>query len=114
MCYRYVGNGSSRAIDIAGKNKLLPALDGNNEIIARILEGFVNLGYKIGRSKVIFKGPRAASKYFGSVDDFEGKEGGPGAGGGARRDPRDGLRGPGSKADIVIDICMPFIKDMYS
>ena len=48
--------------DITGKNKLLAALDGNNEIIARILQGFVTLGYTITRSNVTFKGSPAANK----------------------------------------------------
>ena len=29
------------------------------------------------------------------------------------RNPRDGLRGPGSKADMVIDVCMPNIKELF-
>jgi len=91
---------------IIGRAKLLAALDGNNEIIARILQGFDTLGYKITKASVIFKGSNSARKYFGSVDDLEGREGGP--------DTGEGLGGGrGSKADKAIGICMPSIQNLF-
>jgi len=92
--------------DIAGRSKLLPALDGNTEIIARIHQGLEGLGYKITRSNVIFKGSDASKKFFGSVDDIKGKEGDP--------NTREGFGGAlGSKADIAVELCSEFIIDLF-
>ena len=70
-CVRDTYKNGRAGNEIEGFTKLLPALDGNKEILQKIYEGLETLGYKITRVQVTLKGYAQAKKYFGSVDDLE-------------------------------------------
>ena len=108
-CVRDTYKNGRAGKEIAGFTKLLPALDGQREIIQKIYEGLETLGYKITRVQVTWKGSPQNRKYFGSVDDLERTPDD-----NRRFNTREGLGGVStSKADIVIDICMPSVKAFF-